>query len=223
LSGQIKDEELGPLLATLSPADAVRVLVDISNLRGGPDNITAIVARVVSVPTEANDSPTTTAPQPAPGVHPAWWGAVAVCLAAGLILAIAKYYVAALVSVLVGAASAVVALVQGMTPPAPSTPSGPDGPLGHGPHAVFDCAPSATSASVAAQLAAQLREATRNEHWTLDWGHFNSLGDQAQAALDRGDYSSAVRNYALSISFMMNEIRRQAAKKDHRDSSVLDK
>ena len=71
------------------------------------------------------------------------------------------------------------------------------------------------------QLAAQLREATRNEHWTLDWGHFNTLGQQAQAALSAGDYSTAVRNYALSISFMMSEIRRQSGKKDQRDSSVL--
>jgi hypothetical protein len=146
-----------------------------------------------------------------------------VCLAVGLILAIGRYYVAALVSVLIGAASAVAALIQGMSPPATDHPTGPEGPLGSGPHATIDCAPSAESASAAAQLAAQLREATRNEHWTLDWGHFNSLGEQAQAALDRGDYRGAVRDYALSISFMMNEIRRQAANKDHRDNSVLDK
>jgi hypothetical protein len=39
--------------------------------------------------------------------------------------------------------------------------------------------------------------------------------------LDAGDYTLAVRNYALSISFMMSEIRRQSKKNDHRDSSVL--
>ncbi len=224
LSGQFKDEEIGALLVTLSPSEAVRVMVDVSNLRGGPDNITAIVARVLSVPVEASgDSPTASVQPAAPGVHPAWWGAMAVCLAVGLILAMGRYYVAALVSVLLGAASAVAALIQGMSPPATDSHSGPEGPLGSGPHATFDCAPNAASAATAAQLAAQLREATRSEHWTLDWGHFNSLGEQAQAALDRGDYSGAVRNYTLSISFMMNEIRRQAAKKDHRDSSVLDK
>jgi hypothetical protein len=76
--------------------------------------------------------------------------------------------------------------------------------------------------AAAAQLAQQLREATRAEHWTLDWKHFNALGDEAQAALAARNYTAAVRHHALSISFMMNEIRNQAARKDHRDSSVLD-
>jgi hypothetical protein len=118
-------------------------------------------------------------------------------------------------------ASAVAALIQGLSGPVPRESPLGDGPLGAGPHAAFDCTPNAASVTTASQLAAQLREATRNEHWTLDWGHFNALGQQAQAALDAGDYSAAVRNYALSISFMMSEIRRQSGKKDQRDSSVL--
>jgi protein phosphatase len=222
LSGQVKDEEMGALLGALSPSEAVRSLVDVANLRGGPDNITAIVARVVAVPlAEPNEA---VAEPPVSGnssASPIWWGLVALCLLAGLVLAVSEYYVAALVSVLVGVASAVAALVQGLNSPPPREPQMGDGPLGTGPHAAFDCSPSAASVTAAAQLAAQLREATRNEHWTLDWGHFNSLGQQAQAALDAGDYTLAVRNYALSISFMMSEIRRQSKKNDHRDSSVL--
>jgi protein phosphatase len=222
LSGQLKDEELGTLMSTLSPSEAARVMVDVANLRGGPDNITVIVARVVSVPPgDPNAAVAEPPPQTASTVNPIWWGLVALCLLAGLVLAVSRYYVPALVSVLVGVASAVVALIQGLSAPAPREPELGEGPLGTGPHATFDCTPTAASAAAASQLAAQLREATRNEHWTLDWGQFNSLGQQAQAALDARDYSGAVRNYALSISFMMSEIRRQSGKKDQRDSSVL--
>ncbi len=39
LSGQVKDEEIGKVLACLPPSDAVRSLVDLANLNGGPDNI----------------------------------------------------------------------------------------------------------------------------------------------------------------------------------------
>ncbi len=46
LSGQMTDEELGTILGTLPPHEAVRTLVDLANLRGGPDNITVLVARV---------------------------------------------------------------------------------------------------------------------------------------------------------------------------------
>ena len=47
LSGPVKDEELGMILGSMPPAEAVRALVDLANLRGGPDNITVIVAKAV--------------------------------------------------------------------------------------------------------------------------------------------------------------------------------
>jgi protein phosphatase len=47
LSGPVKDAELGMLLGSMPPAEAVRALVDLANLRGGPDNITVIVAKAV--------------------------------------------------------------------------------------------------------------------------------------------------------------------------------
>jgi len=45
LSGQVSDDEIG-VLAVLLPADeACNSLIDLANLRGGPDNITALVIR----------------------------------------------------------------------------------------------------------------------------------------------------------------------------------
>lgn len=46
LSGQVGNEELGAVAGSLTPKEAARVLVDLANLRGGPDNITVIVAQV---------------------------------------------------------------------------------------------------------------------------------------------------------------------------------
>jgi protein phosphatase len=223
LSGQLKDEEIGALLSALEPADAVGVLVDVANLRGGPDNITALVVRVVHVGALDDPQPP---PEPAEpsgaALQTLLWAATAACLVVALLLATNAYYVAALIGALLGAAVAVAALVQSLGGASQRQASKLAGPLGSGPHAVKDCAPNADLVAVTAQLAQQLREATRNEHWTLDWKHFNALGEEAQAALAAGDYTAAVRHYALSINFMMNEIRRQAARKDHRDSSVLD-
>lgn len=47
LSGQINDAEIGALLHCLKPEDAVQTLADLANLRGGPDNISIVVARLV--------------------------------------------------------------------------------------------------------------------------------------------------------------------------------
>lgn len=46
LSGQVTDEEIGTILEVLNPKDAAQLFIDLSNLRGGPDNITAIVVEV---------------------------------------------------------------------------------------------------------------------------------------------------------------------------------
>lgn len=48
LSGKVDDEEMGALMGVLSPREAAQTMVDLANLRGGPDNITAIVVKVVS-------------------------------------------------------------------------------------------------------------------------------------------------------------------------------
>jgi serine/threonine protein phosphatase PrpC len=48
LTGKVEDAEIGEILSLLPPADAAQLLVDLANLRGGPDNITALVVRAES-------------------------------------------------------------------------------------------------------------------------------------------------------------------------------
>jgi protein phosphatase len=72
LSGVIEDAEIARVLSGAPPERAVRELVDAANRRGGPDNVTVMVAL-----REA-------APRRRPG--PAAWIALALALAAGLAL-----------------------------------------------------------------------------------------------------------------------------------------
>jgi protein phosphatase len=46
LSGPVSDAEIGAVAGALPPAEACRFLVDLANLRGGPDNITVVIVRV---------------------------------------------------------------------------------------------------------------------------------------------------------------------------------
>jgi len=46
LSGQVSDSEMGAVATVLPPAEACRFLVDLGNLRGGPDNITVLIVRI---------------------------------------------------------------------------------------------------------------------------------------------------------------------------------
>jgi protein phosphatase len=46
LSGPVSDNEIGAVASSLPPAEACRFLIDLANLRGGPDNITVVILRV---------------------------------------------------------------------------------------------------------------------------------------------------------------------------------
>ena len=50
LTGHLNDAEIGCVAAALRPTEASRLLVNLANLRGGSDNITAIVVRVGDLP-----------------------------------------------------------------------------------------------------------------------------------------------------------------------------
>ncbi|MBX7103370.1 MAG: protein phosphatase 2C domain-containing protein [Gemmataceae bacterium] len=45
LSGQLSDYEIGSILSALPPEEASNFLVELANLRGGPDNITVMIVR----------------------------------------------------------------------------------------------------------------------------------------------------------------------------------
>jgi protein phosphatase len=53
LSGQVNDRVIGSVVTALPPAEAVRFLVHMANLQGGPDNTTVIVVRVGGEPRPA--------------------------------------------------------------------------------------------------------------------------------------------------------------------------
>jgi serine/threonine protein phosphatase PrpC len=224
LSGQATDEELGCVMSALSPEESARAMVDLANLRGGPDNVTALVIRVENVPPENAQASNTSSSidPPSTPLAQALWVLMALGMLIALLLIASGNLPGALASGLLAAAAAVVALLANLFKSPDAAPSNHAGPLGSGPHAAHACAPNAERVAELCKMAQQLREAAKDEHWTLDWAKFNQFGENAQAALVKADFVEAVRQYALAISFMMSEIRHQPSRKDHRDRSVLD-
>jgi len=50
LTNHVNDEEIGMIAGGLPPGEACRLLVNLSNLRGGSDNVTVVIARVGDLP-----------------------------------------------------------------------------------------------------------------------------------------------------------------------------
>ncbi len=95
LSGQVKDDEMGMILGSMPPAEAVRSLVDLANMRGGPDNITVIIVKTAG-PIWSQSSAEVPRPRaPLRPVHPIVWIVLGVLTLAGLLLLWMQQWVAA--------------------------------------------------------------------------------------------------------------------------------
>jgi len=212
LSGPVNDEELGSILRCLEPQEAADTLVDLANLRGGPDNISVIVAQVDgAVPrVAAVDGP---GEVPAAG-RP--WTTAALWLAAGACLAMLAYCVAyhfwagAIGSAIAFVAAVGVGLAYRSTAVAACPPIGPiGGPYGNGPYRKAHCTPNGKVVKTLAEIIAKLRDLPNAGAGDrkLDWHAFDESLSEATAANDRGDYAAAVRHYSGVIRRIMKQLR----------------
>jgi protein phosphatase len=208
LSGPVKDEEIGIILGSMPPMEAVRALVDLANLRGGPDNITVIIAKAVGQAwAQASDDMPRARAELRP-VNSSVWIALGVAALAGLgLLAMQNYIPAALCLVAAGVLG-VGALIYRQGGESKGPPM--NGPrLGRGPYTAVVCPPSAEFAQQLADTLRELREAARQADLTFDTEGLNVLLGRAAAGNQTGDYAQAVRYYCQGISFLLAEFKRQ--------------
>ena len=119
LTGKLSDEEIGLVVSLLPPHDAASLLVNLANVRGGPDNITVTIVKVVgeSLTTRHRRSEPLivgTELKPEPTVHVGVWILMAVSWLFATGLAISKLPMLALVAFLLGVAAIPVAIWQKM-------------------------------------------------------------------------------------------------------------
>jgi len=212
LSGPVADDEIGAVLLTLPPSKAVQALVDLANLRGGPDNITAIIVRVLGPQVARSTGADQTPPDPRAGIrpiHPLVWMVIGVaCLASAGLFALECFF-GALAGLGCAFAAGVLALVQryGLSG-GPYQFSGRR--LGRGPYIACECMPNADLLGRFADIARQLREAAANEQWTIDWSHFNRYLARAEAAAKDNQWAEAARLHLKAITYLMSDLRNQS-------------
>lgn len=211
LSGQVSDEEIGAVLTAFSPAEAVQVLVDLANLRGGPDNISVIVARVNGAPPAAPVAWQTTGKSTRRPVHPAAWVVLGVFGLATLLLGLARQFGAAVVVAAITLFVGLTIMVRTLGGQGARV----DGQrFGRGPYNPRNVLINNEFVDKLAKFVSQLREAAMEAQYAVNWSHFNHLDARALAAAERKDYLTAVREYGHAMSFMMKEIRGQRKKKE---------
>jgi serine/threonine protein phosphatase PrpC len=213
LSGQVKDQEMGQILACLPPAKAVRLLVDLANLRGGPDNITVIVARVTAPQVAQGTTPGTlqkNAGRQRP-IHPVMWGLMGLFALAAVVTGAMGQWLGAVIGVLLTlATSALAILLRGQAEPSPEPGNTP--PLGRGPYVRCDARPDAEFVDNLARTLRELREAATQEQWVVDWNTINELQTRGDTSRQAGSLGETIVHYGGAISFMMEQLRRQSGR-----------
>ena len=217
LCGQLLDEEMGMVAATLSPPDACRFLVDLANLRGGPDNITVLIARIGPVPA---DIPAGPVEYPRRDLQPGWgwfvaFTVLAILFVIGMMLpALEKLWEGILLQMftVVGVGGLMLAWLrdrdrrmQNMVRPdiRPGTPYRTAGA-------------KLTQAFVQSCSAIEyhLHRTAVDEDWTVDWGTYRTHAEGAQQEYDAGRLDAALKGFDRAIHVLMGGIQLQRRQKD---------
>lgn len=210
LSGQVKDDEIGLVLSCLPPAEAVRALVDLANLRGGPDNITVVVARVLGPQVAEGaktDLPAVTAAS-VPPAHPAIWTLMGVSALAAVGMLAWGHPLAALVALLVTAGT-VIAIMSRYWGAADRRSRIENRRFGRGPYVTCQCEPNADILARLTNIIGQLRDAATKEKWSVDWAGVEQFTAQAASASQSGNLVDAARADLHAITFLMAQLRQQ--------------
>jgi len=214
LSGKVTDEEIGKILGSMPPEEAVRALVDLANLRGGPDNITVVVAQVTGpeLTRQGTDASTRATNHPR---HPGLWILLGLLALAAVGLGAAALKLAALWLGIAAAACGIGAVLAGVAASIASAsgqqiePPFDGRPLGKGPYVACDGTADGPFVDELAEIVQHLRQVGKQEHRTIDGGRLNDLITQALTANHTADYSAAVRHYCRAIGFLMDALKTQ--------------
>jgi protein phosphatase len=208
LTGLVEDSELASLIGNLPPNEAVRALVDLANLRGGPDNITCIIVEIkhpqLATVSEGGSNPRGSRPRKST-VHP-----LTIAVLAGSAITAAAFFFfnpgpAAIIPAAIFLATLVwffVQLYQGLDGVSSATHGAA---LGNGPYVQVKGASGPELAGQLKEMAQQIVEFAEKQNWEIDISAFHKL----QSSSEKAQGADAVRAYARCVSFLMDQLRKQ--------------
>lgn len=209
LSGQITDEELAAIMVALPPREAAELMIDLSNLRGGPDNITAVIAQVAedSIATRSDSTIAIRRTHGSRSFSPALGVVSAVCFSAALLLTIFGNWPLGIVAGVLG----LVALATGLTQVYWTGGGSSDSEqrYGNGPYRQYKAAANCELFDHLAGTMNSLREAAEERGWKIEWANLNTQFDQANALSVAGKHTQAIALQGRVIIDLMKQIRTQ--------------
>ena len=216
LSGLLSDAEIGMIAGTLPPQEACRLLVNLANLRGGPDNITVIVIHTGELP-EGVDL-VYELPQPPPRIEGlSWAGFGLMCLFAAFFLVGLYFFELDVQRRLQGGAILAMAALSGIGFWAWHRSRNPSKATDYDPQATEIWRPYRSASAVIndefvenlTRMEADLHHAALEDRWPVDWVQYEAAFREAREAVDKRLFGRALVQYGRLFDLLMAAIQQQ--------------
>lgn len=218
LTGPLNPELIGLVVGALPPSEAAQTLVDLSNLLGGPDNISVIVAEVDETAASTTESVSAAAARasachPPPKERQRDWRSPALQVVAGTagigaaVLHALGHTAAAVACLGVGCVALAMWAWSLFAKPGPDASNGVTGPHGKGPYRRREVVASHDSIETLSDIVRQLENLEGQRDWQFDWSAIHEDRAQAHQAIARGDFQAAIVAYASAVRRLMRALR----------------
>lgn len=216
LSNQVSDPEIGAIVRELPPAQAMRLLINLANIRGGPDNSTVLVARVGELP--ANVVPRTYDDfvEDQPGLGWSWlagFWAASFALVGGLALILFGHQSQGIGLTVLAACALIGLTVASLRQRRLLEAARPvdDSQTHHSrAHRTAVGLPSKELAELLLRIDGELQRSAREDSWGVDWAEHDKAVTSAQQMAREKRYSKTIRDAARAIQIIMAELPRNA-------------
>jgi protein phosphatase len=213
LSGQVSDREIGELLTVFPPETAAETLVNLANLRGGPDNITVVIAQASESPKVTQEIDTELK------VPLSSWVVLGttVFFGIGAVLSLVSgniqiSYLFAVITILTAFFCLILtkkSLFEG-SPFLQTVQSG-----NKIPYTKTSCVPSYEFVVTLSEILQELRSAAKGHQLIVNSDEANQYEKKAINAVKVQDMATAIKNYAWAINHLMRELKKLSTKKKH--------
>ncbi|MDO4585676.1 MAG: protein phosphatase 2C domain-containing protein [Planctomycetia bacterium] len=223
LTGQVDDTEIGQIIELFPPNEATEALINLANLRGGPDNITIIVVQVLSLPEPEEDKRDTIYEKRIP-ISTLSWSLMALTIAALLTLLITAVvasgneeirsgcFKGSIISGLVAFVFASLFLWSARKSLFRFSNSRSSSKiLGKGPYIRTPVAPSSSFCDKLNEIVNQLIIAVQNQGISLNWKNIEKQKNHAFSCLKVYNYEESIRSYIRIINLLMKELKKKTS------------
>lgn len=207
LSGQVNDSEIAQITAVLEPEEAVETLVNLANLRGGPDNITVFLIKILDTNDELSSSP------PIPKIT---WLFLFFAIIGLMTLAVSLVLSNLPLTILSGVFTLLFSglLISKIWQPLFNSGLYADNEaFGHGPYTRASAIPDRHFVEQLTMILRQFRLATQGDRWTIHWHEADEYEKKAQQDIAAKNPAGAIQNLSRAINHLMRELKTQTAKK----------